>query len=43
MKKIHAIKNVPVEVKKAIADYCEDEGITQAKYLTTDKRLKPYL
>ena len=43
MKKIHAVKNVPVEVKKAIATYCNDKGISQAYYLSTDKRLQKYL
>lgn len=40
MKKIHTIKNVPVEVKQAISKYCKDKGISQAYYLETDKRLK---
>lgn len=43
MKKIHTIKNVPIEVKHAISQYCKDNGISQANYLTTDKRIKPYL
>lgn len=43
MKKTHAIKNVSIEVKKAISQYCTDKGISQAYYLETDKRLTKYL
>lgn len=43
MKKSHLIKNVRVEVKKAISSYCKEKGIEQAYYLETDKRLAKYL
>jgi Replication regulatory protein RepB len=36
------VQNVHKEVKKAIAQYCKEEGITQAKYLATDKRIRKY-
>ena len=42
-KKQHIIKSVPVEVKKALSDYCKERGISQAYFLQTDKRLKSYI
>jgi len=37
------IKGVKKNVQRAISAYCKDEGITQARYLEKDKRIKGYL
>lgn len=43
MKEVYNVKNVERKVKKAISKYCRDNGITQARYLAEDRRLKGYL
>lgn len=37
------VKNVPRNVKLAISKYCKDKRLTQAKFLSDDKRIKNYL
>ena len=37
------ITNVPKNVKTAISQYCKDKGVTRARYLSDDKRIKTYL
>lgn len=37
------VKNVPKKTRNGISKYCKEKGITQAKYLSDDKRLKEYL
>ena len=40
---VYNVKNVRPEVRKAIARYCNEQGITQARYLAEDKRIKSIL
>lgn len=39
----YKIRNVKKNVRKAIANYCREKGVTQSRYLEDDKRLKNYL
>lgn len=43
MKKRYNVKNVEDKVLKAISKYCREQGITQARYLETDRRIKDLL
>lgn len=38
-----SIKNVRVDVHRAISKYCKEKGITQAYYLEKDRRIKDIL
>lgn len=40
---LYQIRNVKNKVKKAISLYCKEHGVTQARFLEDDKRLKNYL